>query len=70
MRFVPFAKFHAAVLATLLAGIVLAPSSLEAQDSSAMVGTVTDSTGAALPGTKIILSNKATGLTYTQVTNK
>jgi hypothetical protein len=70
MRFSPFAKFHTAVLATLLAGIVLAPTALKAQDSSSMVGTVTDSTGAALGATTILLTNKSTGASYTQTTNK
>jgi hypothetical protein len=70
MRFSPFAKLHAVVLSTLLAGIVLAPTALKAQDSSALTGVVTDATGAALPGTKIVLTNKLTGLVYTQTTNK
>ncbi len=70
MRSLPFAKFYGAVLCTLLAGIVLAPTVLRAQDSSAMVGTITDATGAALPGTKVTLTNKLTGVKYTQVTNK
>ena len=65
-----FATLLEAVLCTLFAGVVLAPTALKAQDSSSMVGTVTDATGASLQGTIVTLSNKATGVTYTQTTNR
>jgi len=40
-----------------------------AQDSSSMVGVVTDATGAVIPGTVVTLSNPSTGATYTQTTD-
>jgi hypothetical protein len=46
-----------------------APSLLKAQDVSAMVGSVTDATGAAVPGTVVTLTNKTKGLKYTQTTS-
>jgi hypothetical protein len=70
MRSFPFAKFHVAVICTLLAGIFFAPTALKAQDSSSMTGVVTDATGAALPGTTVAVTNKSTGVSYTQVTNR
>ncbi len=70
MRSFPFAKLYIAVICTLLAGIVLAPTALRAQDSSSMTGLVTDATGAALPGTTVAVTNKSTGVSYTQTTNK
>jgi hypothetical protein len=46
-----------------------AVSGLKAQDSSSMTGTVTDTTGAVVPGTVVKLSNPLTGVSYTQTTN-
>jgi hypothetical protein len=40
-----------------------------AQDTSGMTGTVTDQSGAAIPGATVVLTNVATGAKYTQVTN-
>jgi len=40
-----------------------------AQDTSSMTGIVTDSTGAVIPGTTVILSNLSTGVTFTQTTD-
>jgi Carboxypeptidase regulatory-like domain len=56
-------------LLVLLAAFLSAPSLLRAQDVSGMTGAVTDSTGAAVPGTLVTLTNKTTGLTFTQTTN-
>jgi hypothetical protein len=70
MHSFPFAKLQVAVICTALAGIFFAPAALKAQDSSSMTGQVTDATGAALPGTTVALTNKSTGVSYTQVTNK
>ena len=63
-------KFHVAIVLGLLAVLFAAPAALKAQDSSSMAGVVTDATGAALPDATILLTNKSTGLTYTQTTNK
>jgi len=57
------------MLLVLLAGIFFAPTALKAQDSSSMIGVVTDATGAAIPGAVVALTNKATGLSFTQTTN-
>jgi hypothetical protein len=39
------------------------------QDVSGMIGTVTDSTGAAVPGVTVTLKNATTGVKFTSVTN-
>jgi hypothetical protein len=58
------------VLAALAVAIILTkPTLLRAQDTSAMTGDVVDATGAAVPGTTVFLTNKTTGLKFTQVTN-
>jgi hypothetical protein len=41
-----------------------------AQDASSMAGTVTDATGAVIPGVLVTLTNKLKGTTYKQVTDK
>ncbi|HEY5380696.1 MAG TPA: carboxypeptidase-like regulatory domain-containing protein [Acidobacteriaceae bacterium] len=57
------AKF--ALLAFLLSGVTL----LRAQENASMTGTVSDVTGAVLPGATVTLTNSGQGLTYTQTTN-
>lgn len=53
-----------------LSVIFSAPILLKAQhDVSAMIGQVTDTTDAAVPGAVVTLTNKAKGLTFTQTTN-
>ena len=52
-----------------LAVFFSAPSLLRAQTVSGMTGEVTDATGAAVPGATVILTNKTTGLKFTQTTN-
>jgi hypothetical protein len=42
----------------------------KAQDASSMVGTVTDSTGAVLPGVIVTLKNASNGSIFTQTTSK
>ena len=56
----------------LLVFIVLLSFSLSlmAQDSASMVGTVTDASGAAIPGASIELANPATGKSYKTVTGQ
>jgi hypothetical protein len=54
----------------LLTFFFMVPSLVMAQDSSSMTGTVTDATGAVVPGTVVLLSNKLTGAKYTQTTDK
>jgi len=50
--------------------LILFPASfLLAQDSSSLVGVVTDTTGAVIPGASVTLSNPSTGVTFTQTTN-
>jgi hypothetical protein len=64
-----FARFHVAVVFALLAGSLMAPSAIKAQESSSMTGVVTDATDAAIPGAVVTLTNKTTGLKYTETTN-
>ncbi|MEO7027990.1 MAG: TonB-dependent receptor [Acidobacteriaceae bacterium] len=52
----------------LLAILIASPFALTAQDSSAMTGVVTDSTGATLPGTTVTLANPGKGISLTQQT--
>jgi hypothetical protein len=42
---------------------------LLAQDSASITGTVTDTSGALVPGATVVLTNKATNLTYKTVSN-
>jgi hypothetical protein len=58
-----------AVTLFLLAVVFVTPMTLHAQDVSAMTGVVTDSTGAALPGTTVTLTNSQTGLSFTQTSD-
>jgi len=60
------------LLAIVISAVVLAatPTILKAQDSSSMVGTVKDATGAVIPGATVVLSNALTGVSYTQASDK
>jgi hypothetical protein len=69
MRSFHFAKLHIAIVFTLLAGILMAPPAIRAQESSSMTGVVTDATDAAIPGAVVTLTNKTTGLKFTETTN-
>ena len=70
-REIAMSKFRVAngLLFVALSGILLASSPLLAQFHSAIEGTVTDSTGAAVPGAQVILTNQDTGVSQTSVTN-
>jgi hypothetical protein len=59
--------FSFLVLILLLFGLY-APS-LHAQATASLKGTVTDSTGAAVPGTKVVVHNQATGVEWQTETN-
>jgi len=49
--------------------VVLASAYLHAQDVASITGTVTDPTGAVIPGVTVTLENTLTGYKYTTVTN-
>lgn len=52
-------------------GIILClQAAVRAQDVASMTGVVTDSSGAVVAGAQVTLANKATGSSYTAVTNK
>jgi hypothetical protein len=70
MRSFRSARLHLAIVLGILATIFAAPTAIKAQDSSSMTGVVTDATGAVVPGTTVTLTNKSTGVSYTQVTNR
>lgn len=53
----------------MLIGSIICSSTLRAQDASAMTGSVVDSTGAAISGAVVALTNKTTGQSFTQTTN-
>lgn len=50
--------------------LVLSASIVRAQDSSTVVGTVTDSSGAVIPGTVVLLTNPASNVSLKQTTDK
>ncbi len=58
------------LLPVAFVGALASPTVLHAQETSAsLAGTVTDSTGAAIPGAAITLTNPATGQTYKAVSS-
>ncbi len=63
------ARFQLVIVLALLAGIFLAPTTIKAQDSSSLTGVVTDATNAVISGATITLTNKTTGLKFTETTN-
>jgi carboxypeptidase family protein len=54
--------------ALVLATLVVAAFQLKAQDLSSITGTVTDATGAVIPGIEVTLTNPGTGTSYKAVT--
>jgi len=54
----------------MLAILLSAPFALKAQDNASMTGVVTDSTGAVIPGTKVVLTNASRGIRAEVVTDK
>ena len=60
-------KFLAVLI--FLAILSSASNHLVAQSVSAMTGTVTDSSGAVVPGVTVTLTNRIRGLSFTQITN-
>src|SRR5580692_11208784 len=57
-------RFIVVLVLLLFAGVAT-----KAQQNSEIVGTVTDQTGAAVPGASLTLTQKETGFTYTSVSN-
>ncbi len=47
-----------------LSALVLASTSTFAQTTSTVIGVVTDSSGAIMPGVTVVLSNPSTGVKY------
>jgi hypothetical protein len=60
------ARYRFIVVLTLL---LFAGLAVRAQQNSEIVGTVTDQTGAAVPGASLTLTQKETGFVYTSVSN-
>src|SRR5664279_738176 len=56
------------VVGSMLLVALMAPAVM-AQDVASITGVITDPTGAVLPGTRIVLVNTATNLTYTAQAN-
>ncbi len=69
MRLLRLAHLPFVLTLALLTGILVAPATARAQDSSSMTGVITDATGAAIPGAVISLTNKTTGQKFTATTN-
>ena len=61
-------KRLSAVAAVLLFAAITVPF-LKAQDVASVTGVVTDPTGAVIPGTRVVLLNTATNLSYAAETN-
>jgi hypothetical protein len=55
--------------AVLFALAVFSAALLHAQDAASLTGTITDSSGAVVPGAKVVLANKATDKSYQAVSN-
>jgi hypothetical protein len=70
MRTFHFASLPTVVVLALLIAFFSAPAILKAQVAAAMTGEITDATGAVVPGTVITLTNKTTGLRFTETTDK
>src|ERR1051325_1043031 len=58
------------LIAALFAVLVLAPISVLAQVNAVVGGTVTDSSGALIPGVEVTARNIATGIATTRITNE
>ena len=56
-------------LKLLAASLLLTPFALFAQQQAAVTGVVTDTTGAVVPGTVVLLTNPLTGIKYKQITD-
>jgi hypothetical protein len=70
LRFFRFARLKFTFALTLIVVLFSASAVMKAQDASSMVGVVTDASGAVIPDATVVLTNKATGTTFTQTTNK
>jgi hypothetical protein len=57
-----------AVAAVLFFALITVPF-VKAQDVASVTGVVTDTTGAVIPGARVVLLNTATNLTYSAETN-
>lgn len=68
MRKFPLYRRALALLAAFAFVLVFIPN-LTAQDVASITGTVTDTTGALIPGASVSLQNTATGASYSAVTN-
>src|SRR5215210_4549433 len=55
---------------SLLAVFMLAPTAYAQFDTATVLGTVTDTTGSAVPGATVTLKNTATGITVTAQTDE
>src|SRR6185437_197604 len=62
-------RLSLAVLATFLVTLSLTPAYAQTASAGALVGTVTDASGAAIPGAKLELKNGATNLVQSQGSN-
>ncbi|MGA7240531.1 MAG: carboxypeptidase regulatory-like domain-containing protein [Bryobacteraceae bacterium] len=66
----PIKTFQWGIIATIGLVLLFAPTAAFAQFASGSIGaTVTDATGAAIPGAKVVLKNEATGAVRDSVTN-
>jgi len=55
--------FHLRLVFSLLAVFLLAPAAFAQFDTATVLGTITDSSGAAIPGATVTLKNLGTGIT-------
>ena len=68
MNWIRFAPLHLAIVTTLL--LLASAQPARAQYNAVLQGTVTDASGAALPGAQITLKDQATGVTRNTVTDQ
>ena len=62
-------RIHFRLVISLLAVFLLAPTAFAQFDTAAVLGTVTDAAGSAIPGATVTLKNTATGVTATAQTD-
>jgi hypothetical protein len=62
-------RISSCLVLVAVAAILVVPSPLLAQFHSAIEGTVTDASGAAVAGAQVVLTNQATGVSQTSVSN-
>ena len=65
-----FSRWQAMTIRIIIAGMILISTALAQSTNQAVLGLVSDSTGAVIQGAKVTLTNADTNVTQTVTTNK